>query len=98
MSDGDSLDRNYLTAFLRYLPRREEAALASGYELGRVAATNGVSILDLARIHHDVLLTVLDDTPVEDVARVAAAASEFLVEVLATYDMIQRGLLQRERG
>lgn len=96
MSDGDSLARNYLTAFLRYLPRREEAALASGYELGRGAATNGVSILDLARIHHDILLTVLDDTPVEDVARVAAAASEFLVEVLATYDMIQRGLLKRE--
>lgn len=90
MTDLDNLERNYRAAFLRYLPRREEAALHLGYELGRSAVTDGLSILELARVHHDVFLEVLRDTPAEDLTRVAAAASEFLLEVLATYDMTQR--------
>ena len=77
-------DRDYRVAFLRYLPRREEAALHRGYELGRAAVADGVSMLDWSAVHHDVLLEVLRQTPAEDAAEVATAASEFLVEVLAT--------------
>jgi len=95
VTELDALTRNYRAAFLRYLPRREEIALNRGYELGRDAVTAGISILDLARIHHEILLEVLSDTRAEDVSSVAAAASEFFVEVLATYDMTQRGLLER---
>lgn len=83
--------RDYRVAFLRYLPRREEAALHSGYELGRAAVANGLSILELAQIHHEVLLEILRDGPAEDLTSVATAASEFFLEVLATYDMAQRG-------
>jgi hypothetical protein len=88
-----ALTRDYRAAFLRYLPRREEPALHTGYELGRSAVTDGLSILDLAQIHHEIFLEVLIDTPAEDLARVASAASEFFLEVLATYDMTQRSLL-----
>ena len=35
MSGLESLTRDYRTGFLRYLPRRSEAALTAGYELGR---------------------------------------------------------------
>jgi hypothetical protein len=94
MTSLDDLTRNYRTAFLRYLPRHEEAALTSGYQLGRSAVAEGVSILELARVHHDVLLEVLRDTPADELAAVATAASEFLLEVLATYDMTQRALLE----
>ena len=87
------LERDYRAAFLRYLPRRDEAALHTGYELGRRAMTGGLSILDLAQVHHQVFLEVLRDTKPEDLAQVANAASEFYVEVLATYDMTQRGFL-----
>ena len=90
MSELSDLALDYRAAFLRYLPRREEAALTRGYEIGRGAVASGISILDLARIHHDVLLTVLADTRPEEVGDVAAAASEFLLEVLAVYDMTQR--------
>ena len=90
----DTLTRDYRAAFLRYLPRREEAALHTGYELGRSAVTAGLSILELARVHHEVLVEVLSDTNSDDVARVASAASEFFLEVIATYDMAQRGFLQ----
>jgi hypothetical protein len=98
MSDLPSLGRDYRAAFLRYLPRREEAALTIGYELGRTAVGSGVSILDLARLHHDILVEVLTDTRPEEVAGVATAASEFFLEVLSTYDMAQRGFLDRGGG
>ena len=89
----DCLARDYRAAFLRYLPRREEAALHSGYKMGRAAVTAGVSVLELAQTHHDVLLEVLAETAPEDVAAVATAASEFFLECLATYDMAQRSAL-----
>jgi hypothetical protein len=89
----DTLARDYRAAFLRYLPRREEAALHTGYQLGRAAVSAGLSILELARIHHEVLSDVLNDTKSEDIKQVASAASEFFLEVIATYDMTQRGLL-----
>jgi hypothetical protein len=93
MSDLPSLTRDYRAAFLRYLPRREEAALTIGYQLGRAAVASGVSILDLTRVHHDILVEVLTDTLPGEGAEVATAASEFFLEVLSTYDMAQRGFL-----
>ena len=95
MSRLDGLTRDYRVAFLQYLSGRREAALARGYELGRAAVTEGVSILELARVHHEVFLEVLRETPVEDLPEVATAASEFFLEVLATFDMAQRGFLDR---
>jgi hypothetical protein len=49
-------------------------------------------MLDLARLHHEIFLEILHDTPSQELSRVAAAASEFFLEVLATYDMVQRRL------
>ena len=92
MTDLDALGRDYRAAFLRYLPRRDEEARHAGYLLGRNAVDSGVSILELARMHHEQLLDVLRDTRAEDMPGVATAASEFFLEVLATYDMAQRAL------
>jgi len=94
MTALDGLTRDYRVAFLHYLPRREEAALHRGYELGRSAVTGGLSVLELARVHHDVLLEVLRETPTAELPELARAASEFLLEVLATFDMAQRGYLE----
>ena len=66
-----------------------------GYELGRSAVSQGLSILDLVQVHHEVLLEVLEDSRGDDLAPVATAASEFLLEVLATYDMAQRSFLRQ---
>jgi hypothetical protein len=95
VSGVEELTRNYRVAFLRYLPRREEAALNRGYELGRKAVTDGVSILELARLHHEIFLEVLRETPPEELPQIAMAASEFLIEVLATFDMAQRSFLDQ---
>ena len=52
-----------------------------------------MSILELARIHHEVLLEALRETPADELTQVATAASEFFLEVLATFDMAQRSFL-----
>ena len=93
MNQLESLKRDYRAAFLRYLPRRDEAALHLGYLIGRSAVAQGISILDLAQVHHEVFLEVLRDTPGEDLNRIATAASEFFIEVLATAEMTRRGFL-----
>lgn len=89
------LERNYRAAFLRYLPSQDEAALHVGYEIGRAAVRDGLSILELAQVHHQIFVEVLTDTPADDLARVAAAASDFFLQVLATYDLAQRAYLAK---
>ncbi len=93
MTELADVRRDYRTSFIRYLVRRDEAPLHTGYVLGRTAVAEGMSILDLAQLHHEVLIEVLEDTPAGDLNSVATRASEFFVEVLATYDMAQRGFL-----
>ena len=93
MNELESLKRDYRAAFLRYLPRHDEAALHLGYLIGRSAVAQGISILDLALVHHEAFLEVLRDTPGEDLNRVVTAASEFFIEVLATAEMTRRGFL-----
>jgi hypothetical protein len=92
VSGLDDVTLDYRVAFQRYLPRRSEAALTDGYDLGRRAVVQEVSMLDLVQVHHVVLTEVLADTPREDIGRVTAAAGDFLLEVLATFDMAHRRL------
>lgn len=94
MTDVDDLRLDYRVGIMRYLPRREEAALTKAYELGRDAVAAGISVLELARIHHDVLVELLTQTPADETAEVAEAAGAFFLEALATYDMTQRGFLE----
>jgi hypothetical protein len=56
VSRVESLALDYRAAFLRYLPRREEVALAQGYEIGRKAVAAQVSVLEIATVHQKVLL------------------------------------------
>jgi hypothetical protein len=97
MTSLPNLERNYRAAFLRYLPSQDEAALHVGYQIGRAAVGDGLSILDLAQVHHQVFAEVLTDTPADDLARVTAAASDFFLHVLATYDLAQRAYLATSR-
>lgn len=92
MSDVGDLTLDYRAALQRYLPQHSEAALTLGYQLGRQAIVQGVSLLDLVHVHHLVLAEVLEDTREEDVRGVTSAASEFLLEVLSTFDMAHRSL------
>jgi hypothetical protein len=95
---GDAYERfrrDYAPAFLQYLSQRGEPGRRTAYELGRRAITEQLSVLDLARIHHAMLLEVLKThrSP-QELEHVAQAASEFLVEALAVFEMTQRGFAE----
>jgi hypothetical protein len=87
--------RDYAPAFLQYLSERGEPGRRAAYELGRRAIREQLSVLDLARIHHGMLPEVLKThrTPGE-LEHIAQAASEFLVEALAVFEMTQRGFAE----
>jgi hypothetical protein len=91
------LTRDYRAALLRFLPAQAEDARAAGYDIGRRAVEAGVGLLDLAQVHHGVLLEVMEQTGSDDCVAVARGASEFFLEVLATYDMSHR-LLHEDRA
>jgi hypothetical protein len=93
--DVARLRQNYGVAFLRYLGRRDEPALLSAYELGRGGLTSGVSLLDVVQIHHAVLVEALRGASSSDVPDIAEAAAAFLAEVLASFDMTRRAVLER---
>lgn len=95
MTDDDGLTRDYRAAFLGYLPRREEAALNRGYELGRSAVAEGMSLLELAQVHHVVLLETMSRTPAEERPEIGRAAAEFFLEVLAMFELTQRAFQHR---
>ena len=95
MNALERLRRNYRAAFLRYLPNRDEAALDAGYQIGRSAVADGLTILDLAQVHHDVLREVLRTSSQQELDGLTASAADFLVEVLATYEMTRRGYLAK---
>lgn len=85
--------QDYRTVMLRFLPRRDEAARAAGYEQGRHAFAAGVSLLDVCRIHNELALEVLRGTAIEEYLAVTERTAELLLEVLAAYDMTHRGVL-----
>jgi ANTAR domain/Phosphoserine phosphatase RsbU, N-terminal domain len=87
--------RDYAPAFLQYLSQRSEPGRRAAYELGRRAIGEQLSVLDLARIHHDMLLDVLKThRSSQELEHIAQAASEFLVEALAVFEMTQRGFTE----
>jgi AmiR/NasT family two-component response regulator len=87
--------RDYAPAFLQYLSQGGEPGRQAAYELGRRAIREQLSVLDLARIHHDVLLEVLKTHRTSrELEQIAQAASEFLVEALAVFEMTQRGFTE----
>lgn len=97
MTDATArLRLDYTPAFLAYLTRRDETGLRAAYELGRRAMANGVSLLDLVQTHHavflDVLPTARNTQELDDTAR---AATAFLVEALASFEMAQRAFMER---
>lgn len=88
----EDLRRDYRAAFLRYLPRCDESALTVAYEIGRAAVADGTSVLTLTELHHDILREVLAESRADEADDLVERAGEFLAEVLASVEMVQRGL------
>jgi len=100
MSDALSRFRlDYAPLLLRYLAQRDEAGLQSAYELGRRAMGASVGLLEVVRVHNQVYLGVLATArDVEEARQVSQAASALLIDLLASFEMSQRGFLQTSLG
>ena len=89
------LRQNYAAAFARYLINRDEAALAAAYELGRSALENGVRLLDVVLVHHEVVIEALPG--IEGPQELADAAAAFLIEVLASFEIAQQAYYEQRQ-
>jgi serine phosphatase RsbU (regulator of sigma subunit) len=89
--EHDTFRAGYREAFRSYLDGGGETGLESAYELGREAVTGELSLLDLARIHHEVLAESLASAPAGELEGVARAGTDFFLESLSSFEMIRRG-------
>lgn len=86
---------SYREAFASHLHGGGEAGLRDAYELGRTAMLEGFSVLDLAAIHHEVLFGILGEAgPPGRTVDAGEASTTFFLELLSTYEMVQRGLAE----
>jgi hypothetical protein len=86
----------YSGAFEAYISSPSENALHAAYELGREAVAKQLSMLDLTEIHHGVVALVLVSSGGSRAETVMAAASDFLLETLSAYEMVQRGFRETQ--
>jgi Phosphoserine phosphatase RsbU, N-terminal domain len=99
----DPLERfrlDYAPVLLRHLARRDESGLQAAYQLGRRAMQDSVGLLDVVRVHNDLFLELLATVRERDEAiDAAAAASTLLIDLVASFEVAQRGFMdvRRER-
>jgi phosphoserine phosphatase RsbU-like protein len=84
--------RRYRAALLDYLLGSGETGLVRAYELGRGAIDEGLGLLQVVQAHQQAVNTVLEsaETATEGFRRLTAA-SDFLMETLAPFEMAYRG-------
>ena len=98
----DPLERfrlDYAPLLLRHLSRRDESGLQAAYALGRRAMEESVGLLDVVRVHNDLFLEVLATArDLDEVAALTEAASTLLIDLIASFEVAQRGFMDGRRG
>ena len=97
----DALHRfrlDYAPVMLRYLAQQDEEGLQAAYELGRAALREQLGLLDVVRVHNELLLEVLATArDTAEAHHVAHASTTLLIDLVASYDMSQRGFMDASR-
>jgi hypothetical protein len=86
----DRVLRDYRAAFHGHLFHRDESSRGRAYEIGRHSLEDGISMLELVKIHHEVFGQVLLASGNRETDDIVQSASEFFLEVLAPFHMTQR--------
>ena len=87
-----SFEDQYRSALCEYAVRGGEAALRKAYELGRKAIDDGKSLMEIASLHHQALLLLVQEAEgAERHASLLRAGADFLAESLSPYEMAHRG-------
>lgn len=79
----------YTSALRAHLAETGEAALNQAYEIGRNALGDGVSVVDLALLHHECLSGLMIEQSLDNSE--LGLAGEFQAECLCAFDMALRG-------
>ena len=110
MPDGGALKRDqawsaaqfrvvYRSTLAAHLADRGESTLRAAYELGRDAVESGLSVLDLAAVHHEGLIAAFrphfDREQFDGVIR---AAADFFLESLSAFEMVRRGFSEAQKA
>ncbi|MGH2528362.1 MAG: ATP-binding protein [Actinomycetota bacterium] len=85
------LAEDYAAALRDYLAGADEAALARAYEIGRRTIDSGLSLFDIATIHHEAMTAALERAAPEAIGGSMKSAMTFFAESLAAFEMAQRG-------
>ena len=83
--------QTHRTVLLRFLPRRDEAARAAAYDLGRRAYVSGISLLEVCRTHGEAVIDVLASSRDDERMEVLSTGTELLLDLVAAYDMTHPG-------
>jgi len=84
--------QQYERGLSQYLAGAGEVALERAYQLGRQAMVDGIGILEMGVVHHQVMMAVLAQaTTSAESAWQAKAALEFFVETLSPFEITHRG-------
>jgi hypothetical protein len=89
------LMRAYPIALMAYQAHPDEQHLHSAYDLGRTALADGISLLELTRIHHAAAGPILLTATPADLPATLEAAAAFQVEAISAYDMARSGFLEQ---
>ena len=89
--------RAYEKTFREHAESGGERTLQAAYELGRGAVDDGLSLLELAEIHHAVLRTEIE-RGVIPAAELVRAAGDFHVECISAYEMLRRGFEEERQN
>src|SRR3978361_1446492 len=85
----DDFGKRYSSALRRYLAEGGEASLAVAHELGRRALHQQLSMLDIVEHHFQ----LVEETPEAS----HETALQFLLQVLATFDVVTQGFVDGRR-
>jgi PAS domain S-box-containing protein len=92
MTTADDFQRRYAAALLTHLIERDEASLAGGYELGRQALLEQISMLEIIENHFRLVDEAATKAFHDD-----SAALHFLLQTLVPLDVATRGFLDGTR-
>lgn len=92
MTETGEFHAQYAAALRAYLDGRDEASLAVGYELGRRALQEQVSLLEIVEHHVRLVFEISRDVRID-----APIALEFLLQLLVPLDVATRGFLDGTR-
>jgi Phosphoserine phosphatase RsbU, N-terminal domain len=94
MKNRATFANSYQHGLREFVRDRSERRLQVAYELGRTAVQMGLGVLDVAFEHTRGLAAITRSQSTTPVADVVEAAGEFLIESLASFEMVQRGVTE----